>query len=190
WDIGIPNREASEFMNGDKYYEPDVSLQYIKLFPNDVNYVIGKSDYRKDWYFQQVPHSTNPNARPEPFFGVRSAGRATPFAISFTLPGAPRGKATLRVAICGTGARLIEVSVNDKPAGEIDHLIGDGTITRHGNHGIWYERELAFDASLMKQGDNVLTLTVPEGPVNNGVMYDYLRLELDEKASVASGLWV
>ena len=92
------------------------------------------------------------------------------------------------MAICGTGARVIEVSVNDKPAGEIERLIGDGTITRHGNHGIWYERELAFDASLLKQGDNVLTLTVPEGSVNNGVMYDYLRLELDENASVASSL--
>jgi rhamnogalacturonan endolyase len=39
-----------------------------------------------------------------------------------------------------------------------------------------------FDASLLKQGDNVLTLTVPAGPVNNGVIYDYLRLELDEAA--------
>lgn len=27
-------------------------------------------------------------------------------------------------------------------------------------------------------GDNTLTLTVPAGPVNNGVIYDYLRLEL------------
>lgn len=186
WDIGIPNRDGSEFMNGDKYYEPDAPLQYIKLFPEDVNYVIGKSDYHKDWYFEQVPHSTDPNARPRPFFGVTSPGRATPFAISFKLSNAPRGKATLRVAICGTGTRLIDVSVNGQPAGQIDHLIGDGTITRHGDHGIWYERELAFDASLMKPGDNVLTLTVPEGPVNNGVMYDYLRLELDENAKVTA----
>ena len=28
-----------------------------QLFPNDVNYVIGKSDYHKDWYFQQPPHA-------------------------------------------------------------------------------------------------------------------------------------
>jgi rhamnogalacturonan endolyase len=187
WDIGIPNREAGEFMNGEKYYEPDVSLQYIKLFPDDVNYVVGKSDYHKEWYFQQVPHSTDPKARPEPFFGVRTAGRATPFAISFNLPAVPRGKATLRVAICGTGTRVVEVSVNDQPAGQIDRLIGDGTITRHGNHGIWYERELAFDASLMKQGANVIKLTVPAGPVNNGIMYDYLRLELDEDAKVVAG---
>ena len=186
WEIGVPNREASEFMNGNKYYEPDASLQYIKLFPDDVHYIVGHSDYRKDWYFQQVPHSTDPNARPRPFFGVTSPGRATPFAISFSLPEVPHGKATLRVAICGTDARLIEASVNGQPAGQIDRLIGDGTITRHGNHGIWYERELAFDASLLKQGDNVLILTVPAGPVNNGVMYDYLRLELDENAKITA----
>lgn len=186
WDVGIPNREASEFMNGNKFYEPDASLQYVKLFPEDVNYIVGKSDYRKDWYFQQVPHSIDPNARPEPFFGVRSNGRATPFAISFNLPSAPRGKATLRVAICGTGVRMIEVSVNNQPAGRVSLPPGDGAITRHGSHGIWYERELPFDAALMKQGANVLKLIVPAGPVNNGVMYDYVRLELDENAKAVA----
>jgi rhamnogalacturonan endolyase len=29
-------------------------------------------------------------------------------------------------------------------------------------------------------GQNALKLVVPAGPVNNGVMYDYIRLELDE----------
>jgi rhamnogalacturonan endolyase len=53
-------------------------------------------------------------------------------------------------------------------------------ITRHSIRGLWYERELAFDASLLKTGSNVLTLTIPAGPVNNGVIYDCLRLELDE----------
>ncbi len=44
--------------------------------------------------------------------------------------------------------------------------------------GIWYERALKFDASLLKAGDNTLTLTVPAGSINDGVVYDYLRLEL------------
>ena len=33
-------------------------------------------------------------------------------------------------------------------------------------------------AAKLKAGENTLTLTVPAGPVNNGVIYDYLRLEL------------
>jgi rhamnogalacturonan endolyase len=34
----------------------------------------------------------------------------------------------------------------------------------------------------MKTGSNVLKLTMPAGAVNLGVIYDYLRLELDESA--------
>ena len=39
------------------------SWTYAELFPNDVNYTIGKSDYTKDWYFEQVPHNENPAAK-------------------------------------------------------------------------------------------------------------------------------
>jgi rhamnogalacturonan endolyase len=34
----------------------------------------------------------------------------------------------------------------------------------------------------MKAGSNVLTLTVPGGSLTSGIVYDYLRLELDESA--------
>ena len=131
-----------------------------------------------------MPHNENPEAKAEPFFGVRGAGRATPFAISFNLATASHGKATLRLAICGTGAREIDVSVNGQPAGKVALAAGDGAIARHGIQGIWYERELAFDATLLKSGANVLKLIVPAGPINSGVIYDYLRLELDEESRV------
>jgi len=61
-------------------------------------------------------------------------------------------------------------------------LTGDSTIARNGIAGIWYERELPFEASLMKTGTNVMQLIVPAGPVTSGVLYDYVRLELDESA--------
>src|SRR5207244_9959076 len=115
--------------------------------------------------------------RAVPFAGVRGSGRTTPFAIRFDLPDTPRGKATLRLALCGTGARTIEATVNDQPVGNVDRLIGDGVIARHGIQGIWYERELSFGSALMKKGRNVLKLIVPAVPINNGVIYDYLRLE-------------
>jgi rhamnogalacturonan endolyase len=183
WEIGIPNRNGSEFFKGADYADPTISLQYATLFPSDIQFVIGKSDFAKDWFFQHVPHNEDPNARAVPFFGVRGSGRATPFTIAFDLPAAPWGKATLRLAICGTGARQVEVAVNDQPAGIVDRLIGDGAIARHSIQGLWYERELAFDAKLMKAGLNKLILTVPAGPINNGLIYDYLRLELNEQAA-------
>ena len=180
WDVGIPNRNGSEFFKAEEVADPEISLKYPVLFPDDVNYVIGKSDYRKDWFFQQVPHNEDPTAQAVPYLGIRGNGRATPFRILFDLANAPHGTATLRVAICATGARQIDVLLNDKPVGQIDRLVGDGAITRHSIQGIWYERELAFDASLMKQGTNVLQLIVPAGPVNSGIIYDYVRLELDQ----------
>ncbi|HVS72366.1 MAG TPA: polysaccharide lyase family protein [Phycisphaerae bacterium] len=183
WDIGIPNRTASEFAFGDHYFAMDIGLQYPKYFPSDVSFTIGKSNPAEDWFFQQVPHNTDPDARIAPFRGIQSKpGNPTPYAIHFDMPDAPKGTATLRLAICGTGARQIDVSVNDKDAGPVRLGPGDGVITRHQIQGIWYEKELPFDASLMKQGANTLTLTVPSGPITNGVIYDYLRLELDENA--------
>src|SRR6185503_16217299 len=101
WEIGIPNRNASEFTGADNRRDPSVSLKYATLFPNDVTYVIGKSDYSKDWYFQHIPHSIDPEAKPQPFRGVSGKGRATPYTISFDLPTVPAGKAFLRLAICG-----------------------------------------------------------------------------------------
>jgi rhamnogalacturonan endolyase len=185
WEIGIPNRNAKEFTYGDKYFDPNSELLYPKLFPNDVNFVIGVSDTHKDWFYQQLPHATDDSGRLNGNAGVTGYGRATPYRIHFDMPADPKGKATLRVAICGSGARSIAVTVNDKPAGQINLMGADTVITRQGSQGIWYERELPFDAALMKQGENVLTLTVPAGPVNNGVLYDYLRLELDESGQMA-----
>lgn len=83
WDIGIPSRNGNEFAGANNRRDPAVSLKYTTLFPNDVNYIISKSDYSKDWYFQHVPHNEDPNARPVPFSGIRGNGRATPFSIQF-----------------------------------------------------------------------------------------------------------
>ena len=183
WDIGIPNRNGSELFKGEAYWEPQIPLDYAKLFPTDVNFVIGKSDYRKDWFFQQVPHNESADAKVEPFYGIRATGRATPFAVTFDLAAPAHGRAALRLALCGTATRQLEVTINDRPAGTITLPMGDSTIARHGRQGLWYERELAFDAAMLQPGTNVLKIVVPTGPINNGILYDYVRLELDESAA-------
>jgi rhamnogalacturonan endolyase len=177
WDIGIPNRDGSEFFKGDDYFHWGWYLEYPKLFPNDVNFTIGKSDFHKDWFFEQVPHNENPeNATGS------GQGRSTTWTINFNLPAAPHGKAFLRLAICGVGARSIAATVNDESIGNITGLVYNATINRDGIGGYWKEHDLAFDASLMKSGDNVLKLTIPAGGLMNGIIYDYIRLELDENA--------
>ncbi len=179
WDIGIPNRTGSEFFKGDDYYHWGWYLEYAKRFPNDVNYVIGKSDFHQDWFFEQVPHnedSGNTNGR--------GRGRETTWSITFNLPDTLKGRATLRLAICGAGARTLVASVNGQSIGSVTNLVYNATINRDGIGGSWSEHDLAFDASLMKRGENVMKLTVPAGSLTSGILYDYLRLELDETTTV------
>jgi len=182
WEIGVPNRTGSEFAKGDDYSHDGMFLQYAKLFPTDVNYVIGKSDYSKDWYFEQVPHNENPDAKPAGYNMGTAPGRATPWSITFEMAQAPRGKAHLRLALASNSTREIGVEVNGQSVGKVDHLYIDGAIARNGITGVWSERDVPFDASTLKAGANVLKLIVPAGPMTSGVIYDYLRLELDENA--------
>lgn len=177
WDIGIPNRKGSEFFKGDDYFHWGWYLEYPKLFPNDVNYVIGKSDYHKDWFFEQVPHNEDPNDT-----AGTGQGRATTWSVTFNLPAALHGKATLRLALCGVSARSIEAAMNDQSIGEVTDLVYNATINRDGIGGFWSEHDLVFDASVMKAGQNVLKLTIPAGGLTSGIIYDYLRLEVDENA--------
>jgi rhamnogalacturonan endolyase len=168
WEIGVPNRSAEEFRHGDRYWVWGLYNEYPKEFPSDVNFVIGKSDPRKDWNYAQPPRD----------------GKPTTWAVTFDLPEAPRGKATLRLAICGSGVRGgIQVTVNDRDAGGTGPLVPSGVMHRDGIRGYWQEKEVSFDASLLKAGTNVIKLTNPGRNWTEGVLYDYLRLELDENVA-------
>jgi len=175
WDIGIPNRNGSEFFKGDDYFHWGWYLEYPKLFPYDVKYVVGKSDFHKDWFFEQVPYNEDTN-------NTTGTGRgsATTWTVTFNLPATPHGKATLRLAICGVGTRTLMADLNDQSIGGVSNLVYNATINRDGIGGYWGEHDLVFNASLMKAGQNVLGLTVPAGGLTSGIIYDYLRLELDE----------
>ncbi|HTX65055.1 MAG TPA: polysaccharide lyase family protein, partial [Opitutaceae bacterium] len=58
WDIGYPDRTGDKFFKGDaaNYWLWGWCLRYPLLFPNDVTYTVGQSDYHKDWFFEEVPH--------------------------------------------------------------------------------------------------------------------------------------
>ena len=180
WEIGVPNRTGEEFAGGDDYAHDGEYLVYARRFPNDVNYVIGKSDYKNDWFFEQVPHTESPNDQPATMNTGNRTGRATPWTITFNMPQpSGTGKAHLRIAIAGNGARQLDVALNDQPIGVVDHLFVDGSLGRNGIHGVWSEHDVVFDESLLKPGTNVIKLTVPAGSTIAGVIYDYLRLEVE-----------
>ncbi len=217
WDIGYPDRTGDKFFkgDGDNYWLWGWNLRYALLFPNDISYTIGKSDYHKDWFFEEVPHATNlsfvnPDAKDpanQRFGWVKSesldqypqtnthgpwniygSGRATTWTINFTMEKTPRGSAFFRVALAGVNAiNQLPIAINGQSAGAIGdgspnnaRLINTNTIRYNSNKGLWQERTLKFDAALLKQGENKMTLTVPAGDLQSGVVWDYLRLEFNE----------
>lgn len=171
WEIGIPNRSAEEYRHGDHYWQWGLYLKYPEEFPSDVNFVVGKSDWRKDWNYCQPPRIQGNRASP------------TTWTVTFDLPEAPRGQATLRLAFAGNRGRGgIQVSVNDQAAGNTGPLPDTGVMHRDGIRGYWFERNVSFDAGLLKAGTNVLKLTNPARSWTEGVLYDYLRLEVEPAA--------
>jgi rhamnogalacturonan endolyase len=209
WDIGYPDRTGDKFYKGDgaNYWLWGWYLRYGDLFPNDITYTIGKSDYHKDWFFEEVPHATsdawkNPDAKDplnQPFGWIKAesltqypqtnttgpwrvygTGRATTWTIKFTLDKAEQGQAALRVALAGAdGNGGLAIGVNGQSVGTI-RPSATNALRYNTNKSVWHEYSQPFDASLLKQGENSMTLTVPAGDLCTGVVWDYLRLEVNE----------
>jgi rhamnogalacturonan endolyase len=125
-------------------------------------------------------------------WAVYGHGKETVWTIKFNMPKAGQGLAALRVALAGeNGLRAdLPVAVNGKSAGAIGdgsnpdnpRLINTDAIRYNTDKGLWQQRTLKFDAAMLKKGENTITFTVPAGEVSSGVVWDYLRLELDPKA--------
>jgi rhamnogalacturonan endolyase len=99
---------------------------------------------------------------------------------------ASQGQATLRVALAGAdGGGGLAVAVNGQSVGTI-RTVATNALRYNTDKGVWREYTQAFDAALLKPGENEMQLTVPAGDLTSGVVYDYLRLELDENHKLAS----
>jgi rhamnogalacturonan endolyase len=222
WEIGTPDRAAEEFLKGDglNVWLWGWDLRYALLFPNGLTYTVGKSDPKKDWFFEEVPTATNlsfvnpeakdpanqrygwvkaesltqyPQTDQSGPWKVYGRGKETVWTIKFNMPKAEHGMAALRVGLAGVnGLRNgLAVAVNGQYAGAVGdgsnpdnpRLINTDALRYNTDKGLWQQRTLKFDASLLKAGENTMTFTVPAGEVSTGVVWDYLRLELDENAT-------
>ena len=115
-------------------------------------------------------------------------GRATTWTIKFNMDKASQGQGTLRVALAGAdGNGGLAVAVNGKNVGTI-HPTATNALRYNTDKSVWHEYTQTFDAALLKPGENEMTLTVPAGELTSGVVYDYLRLELDENQKFAGNL--
>ncbi len=202
WEIGYPDRTGGEFLKGDgaNYWLWGWPVRYPLLFPHDLTYTVGQSDWHKDWFFEEVPHGEstawlNPEAKDpanqrfgwvkagtngEDMWRTIGQGRATTWTVKFNLDQSGRGLATLRVALAGADGRGgLEVAVNGKAVGTIQ-TVATNALRYNTDRGIWRQYTQPFDGALLKTGENEMQFTVPAGDLTSGVVWDYLRLELDE----------
>jgi rhamnogalacturonan endolyase len=210
WEIGYPDRTGGKFYKGDgsNYWLWGWCVRYPLVFPNDVTYTVGQSDYHKDWFFEQVPHGEstawlNPEAKDpanqrfgwvhagtpgQDMWRTIGRGRANTWTIKFKMDQAGKGLAALRVALAGSdGGGGLAVAVNGKPVGTI-HTISTNALRYNTDRGVWREYTEKFDGSLLRAGDNEMQLTVPAGDLTSGVVYDYLRLELNQDGPPPTGI--
>ncbi len=197
WEIGIPDRTAREFRHGDHYWQWGLYFDYPKEFPHDVNFVLGQSDWRRDWNYVQPPHfeesETAPAGMDEASVADQAAvesgtsrrkTRSTTWSIRFELSQAGRGQATLRLAFCGTHLGChVEVLVNGQSVGDTGILPTTSAMQRDGIRAYWIEKPIAFDGRLLAAGSNTVQLVSHANNWSQGVMYDYLRLELNDSAA-------
>lgn len=172
WQIGTPDRTAKEYRHGDDYRQWGLWLRYPKEFPNDVNFVIGQSHERTDWNYAQVN------------VGQGKSAIGTKWTVSFDLAAPPkRGTAVLSIALAAATKADLEIVMNGRTIGQIK-TGHDSAMVRAGIHGQYSLTQIRFNATLFKKGKNQLTLTQRAGgSLQKCVMYDCLRLEVDETST-------
>jgi len=163
WQIGQADRLAGEFKFGNG---PRAAMLLYQV-PADLTYTIGKSTAANDWYFAQ---------------------RTGTWTVAFNLDKTYTGNAYLTIAMAG-GQGNVALALNGENIGSLSHP-DDGSLRRSANRsGVYNRSEITFPASLLKKGDNTLTLRATTndntkgadgGPgLPNGLMYDTLVMEAD-----------
>ncbi|KAM7516916.1 hypothetical protein LguiA_006499 [Lonicera macranthoides] len=156
WEIGIPDRSAAEFYipdpnpkyinklfvnHPDRFRQYGLWERYAELYPNeDLVYIVGESDYTKDWFFAHVTRKKDDNTY-----------EGTTWQIKFSLENVNLNETyKLRLALSAAAQAELQVRVNDlkseNPIFSSGVIGGENAIARHGIHGLYwlYNRRSAF----------------------------------------------
>ncbi len=170
WEIGIPDRSAAEFRNGDHYWHWGNYLKFRSDFPNGVNYIVGRSDWRRDWNICQ-PLELSADGE--------VLGDST-WKVSFPLDVVPAAGTRLRVSFCGSrqGSQLA-LRINGGELARLE-MPEDGVMHRDSHRGMWFERGFDIPPDRLHTGENVLEFRLSGTVWHQGVLYDYIRMEARE----------
>ena len=189
WQIGIADWDSTEFRSGDdfRHYGTIIRDRFIKDFPTGVDFNPGTDDWTKDWNYCQLHVPDNP--------------QMDTWRIRFNADRAYEGVAHLRFSIAGSRYAALDIRLNGQDIGALTNLnglrphAGQG-YPRSGSRGFHETADIAFDAALLLQGENVFELILsgageyfqtmnidPSAPASAGdtfrsIHYDCIRLEL------------
>jgi len=182
WEIGVPDRNATEFQNGStSYYLPFGWTNFSNQFTNPLNYNVGSSNWATDWNYAHDFWQIGGN--------YSSVGTLSlwPWNVNFNLTSVPSsGNATLTIALAGSYLGHLRVWVNrattSNPNLDNDTLPaggGDGLL-REGVHAKYGFITFSFPVSDLKAGANTITFEQINGTLGeaNHLMYDYIDLEM------------
>ena len=180
WQVGIPDRNSTEFRNGLNFRNYGNQLLFPQQFPNGVNYVVGKSHASTDWNYVQYQQL---NGIPQPDWNIQ-----------FQLAKAPKAGriATLTVALAGwslqtptppvqPGSLTVIVNGTKLPAWNFPTDATDAASYRSGSSGAYHLKYFQFpEAALLHAGTNTISFRINDGSTTavNNVQYDALRLEI------------
>lgn len=164
WQIGESNRTAGEFKIGNKLR----NYKWMTMLPKELDYTIGKSNQRSEWYYAQPKDSI--------------------WNITFELDKNLKDKVHLTVALAAT--TTYQIGVKNSPCLIIKingHVIktaqyeNDQAVYRSAmKSGRYHLEEIEFSGTLLKGRKNVLSLESIDG----AFMYDTIILETNEAATI------
>lgn len=169
WEIGVPNRRATEFQGGKSYFHGYLWEDFSKVCSNPLVYTIGESVPEKDWFYAQSSYRK------------RRKVEAWPWEVRFKLDNPPEeGNATLVIAWASADSANMVIDLNRKNIANFKPPVqGGNALLREGIHAKYGVSRITFPAKDLRNGNNLLVLTQSRtNYAGNHVMYDYLALEL------------
>jgi rhamnogalacturonan endolyase len=168
WQIGVADRSAAEFRNGDRYWLWGNHLKFREDFPKGIDYHVGTSRWERDWHLCQ-PLDIEP--------GGKVIGPST-WKVRFDIDRIPEHGAMLRIGICGSRARSsLVLRLNGGQIGTTGSLPENGVMHRDSHRGFWFERSFEIPAENFRSGENVMEFRLHGNAWHQGLLYDYIRME-------------
>lgn len=154
WQIGKPDRKASEFSIG----EMRRAYGLWDLVPSTLDYTIGTSVEATDWYYAQTKDGA--------------------WYIKFNSDKTYSGSAYLTLGIAGAAnSPRVVPALNGSTLGSVT-FSNDASVYRSANTGGRYQKKVfKFQASKIRKGANSLALKVTDTGNRGGVIYDVIKLE-------------